>query len=205
MSLASYALTTLARTKTFLGISGTADNDLLTSLINAATDFIERYCDRRFLKTTYTNEIYDGNGANKLLLKQYPVVSGAAFTLEKRDSVDNQSSFSTVDSDKYFVKNNEGIVEFVNDIFYKYPQHYRITYQAGYDYDNAATFLEGVGAGDLEYACWKLVGKIYKDRKQSSNVEAESLGNYSIKFRREAMADSEIMDILNKFKRPAGG
>lgn len=204
MALLSYALTTLARTKTFLGISNNTNDGLLTSLINAVTVFIERYCDRRFLQTAYSNEVYNGNGTNKLVLKNYPVSSSATFTLQRRDSVDNQSSFSTIDSEEYFVENTPGIVHYVNRIFERLVQHYRITYTAGYNFDNAATYLEDAGAGDLEYACWKLVGKLFNQRNSDSNVESESLGDYSVSFRKEAMADKEIKEILNKYKRPYG-
>jgi len=95
MALLDYALTTLARVKTFLGISGTSDDELLTSLINndelltslinSCTDFIENYCDRRFKQKAYTNELYNGNGTNKLLLKNYPVDESSTFKIEERE------------------------------------------------------------------------------------------------------------------------
>lgn len=204
MALLSYALTTLARVKTFLGISGTSDDDLLTSLINACTDFIENYCDRRFKKTSYTNELYNGTGTNKLLLKNYPVIEGETFKIEKRGSSYNEDNWDEVESEYYHIDYDSGIVERVDDIFIKYPKHYRITYTAGYDYDNSSTYLEDVGAGDLEYACWKLVSKAYNQRKQAGNIQSERLGDYSVTFRSEVMADPEIKSILDKYKRPYG-
>lgn len=50
------------------------DNYLIERLIDRATDFIERYCNRKFVTRTYTNEIYYGTGTNRLLLDQYPII-----------------------------------------------------------------------------------------------------------------------------------
>jgi len=204
MALLDYALTTLARVKTFLGISGTSNDELLTSLINSCTDFIENYCDRRFKQKAYTNELYNGNGTNKLLLKNYPVDESSTFKLEERSSDLNEDDWNEIDTEYYFVHYDSGIVERVRGIFYKYPKHYRITYTAGYDYDNSSTFLEDAGAGDLEYACWKLVSKVYNQRKQAGNIQSERLGDYSVTFKKEVMADPEIKSILDKYKRPYG-
>ena len=46
---------------------------IIADLINRASDFISRYCNRKFVSQTYTNEIYDGHGFNTLILEQYPV------------------------------------------------------------------------------------------------------------------------------------
>lgn len=212
MSVVSYALTTVARAKTFLGISGSGDDTLIERLVDAVTDFIEGFCDRRFLKTVYSNEVYDGNGSNKMLLKQYPVVSGETFVLERRDAFNNRNAWSAISSQAYFVKEDRGIIEYVGGyiseggVFIRAPQHYRVSYTAGYAFDNATpgATLESVGIGDLEYAVWKLIGKAYNNRKLSSNVQTEKLGDYSITLRKEAMADPEINSILMKYRRPYG-
>jgi len=210
MSVVDYALTTRARAKTFLDISGTADDDLIDRLINAVTDFVERFCDRRFKQTDYSNEVYDGNGTNRLFLRQYPVVSGKTFTLERRDSYYNEDSWSTIDSEHYFVKEDEGIIIYVGGIvsegavFVKAPQHYRVTYTAGYNFDNKTpgNTLEDVGIGDLEVAVWKLIGKLYNNRKLSTDVKSERLGDYAITLQKEGMIEPEVMEILLKYKRP---
>lgn len=206
MSISTYGLTTLARAKNFMEIGGAGDDGLIESLINMVSDFIESYCDRRFIQTAYSNEVYDGNGMTELLLKQYPVASASSFTLQRRDTVDNNSSFSTIASQDYFVKYNEGIVAYVNDNFYPYPQHYRISYTAGYAFDNAGAgaTLESVGIGDLEFAVWKLVNQAYKNRRVSANVQSESIGDYSVSFRKQVMMDEELRAILDKYRRPPG-
>ena len=64
------------------------DNYLIEKLINAATDLIERYCNRKFDSRAYTREIYYGSGFDKLILDEFPV------TRVTRLSVGRANSFS---------------------------------------------------------------------------------------------------------------
>ena len=54
------------------------DNFTIESLINRASDLVERYCGRRLLSRDYTNERYVGNGTKRLLLDNYPALSVSA-------------------------------------------------------------------------------------------------------------------------------
>src|SRR6266542_1659170 len=51
-----------------------ADDTSITTLVTACSKAIERYCKRVFASTAY-DEIYNGNGQHRLMLKQFPVVS----------------------------------------------------------------------------------------------------------------------------------
>ncbi|KKM62869.1 hypothetical protein LCGC14_1517330, partial [marine sediment metagenome] len=214
MAIVAYALTTVARQKSFMGISSAANDTLIETLIGVVTDFIENFCDRRFKQTVYSNEVYDGNGANKLLLRQFPVISGEAFTLQQRDSISNNSNFSSIDSELYFVKNRSGIVVLAGSggfnrgaggIFIRAPQHYRISYTAGYAFDNAGEdTLVAVGLSDLEFAVWKLVSTIFNERKQNTGVRSEKIGDYSVTLQKTALTDQQVEQILYKYRRPYG-
>ena len=206
MALLSHSLTTLNRAKSFMEIGGAQDDDLITSLINMVSDFAESYCDRRFLETAYSNELYDGNGFDKILLKQYPISSSETFTLQVRDSADNSGSFTTIPAQDYFIKYAQGIVQYVNGSFADIPQHYRASYTAGYAFDNdgGGATLESLSIGDLEYAIWKLITAAYKNRRVSPNVVSESIGDYSVTFRKQVMIDEELKAILDKYRRPSG-
>ena len=214
MALSSYALTSLARQKEFMGITANTFDTVLTALINSTTEFIENYCDRRFESATYTNEVYDGTGSSQLLLRQFPVTT---FTrLQRRDTSKNESSWSTLETEDYFVKLTEGIVIIASNIydgwndtvsyttnFRKYPQYYRATYVAGLAFDvGTGTYLEDVGAGDLEYVVWKLVTTMFNQRRGSDDVSSEKIGEYSVTYRKEVSMDTELRQILNFYRRP---
>lgn len=72
MAVDTYALCSLANFKTYAGIDGTDDDSRIELLIDAASDRIEKYCNRQFLTRTYT-ETYDGTGHTRLRLYQAPV------------------------------------------------------------------------------------------------------------------------------------
>ena len=204
MAINANGLTTVDRVKTFIGITVADHDTLLERLINQVSDFVEHYCDRTFVETANSNEIYDGTGTEKLFLENYPVSSTETFTLEKRNSNQNVSSFDTIESEHYFVDYDTGIIETNGWGFAQFPRHFRITYTSGYAFDNftPGATLESVNIGDLEYAVWKLVANVYYMRKDSSNVASESIGDYSVTFRKSTMTDQEIKDVLNRFKRP---
>jgi len=63
-----------------------ADDYFLTELINRASDFINRYCDRILKSSSYSREIYYGSGYDKLLLDQYPVTRVARLSVGRADS-----------------------------------------------------------------------------------------------------------------------
>ncbi len=68
-------LITLTRAKKNIqSITDTSQDALLQVLITAVSDGIEKYCRRRFLSKFY-DELYDGNGDRRLLLRQYPIQS----------------------------------------------------------------------------------------------------------------------------------
>jgi len=205
MSLNTNALTTVDRVKTFLGITVASSDAILESLINQVSDFVEHYCNRTFVETTYTDEFYDGTGTDKLFLFNYPVSTTDTFTLQGRAGTQNIDSFDEIDSEKYFIDYTTGILETTGWGFSERPRKYRVTYTAGYAFKNNAAplvTLESVNIGDLEFAVWKLVANAFLMRKDTSNVQSETIGDYSVTFRKSTMTDKEIQDILNRYRRP---
>lgn len=80
--MAAGDLTDLATVKAWLGLPADAgaNDGLLASLIAAASDFVGRYLNRNLLSTDYV-EVYDGNGAGWMVLRQAPItaVTSVAF------------------------------------------------------------------------------------------------------------------------------
>lgn len=66
-------LTTLARVTELIPNFNSADSAVMTDILQACSDFIEKYCNRTFAVTTY-DELYDGTGDLDLLLNNYPIV-----------------------------------------------------------------------------------------------------------------------------------
>lgn len=72
--MAANDLTTLAAVKAWLRISSTNDDSLLSSLITAASTYIETYCDRQFVSQQYT-EVRNGRGTRAMNFANYPVTA----------------------------------------------------------------------------------------------------------------------------------
>jgi hypothetical protein len=71
--MAAKDLITLSRA--YQDLQGVSNQDsLLSTLITAVSDAIEKYCRRDFIQTSY-DELYSGTGDRRLLLRQYPIIS----------------------------------------------------------------------------------------------------------------------------------
>jgi len=89
MAVDTYALTSLSNLKDWIGVTGTADDAILESAIDRASDIIELYCDRKF-KTRTFYEFVQPNGDRTVTVDNVPIISinsvaygsAIAFTVE---------------------------------------------------------------------------------------------------------------------------
>jgi hypothetical protein len=101
MAVSSYALTSLANLKEYLGITGTADDAILEKCIDRASVRMETYCNR-LLKARDHAEWRSGSGVSEIRLYQYPcsqvigVWTGAyaALVIGQGDATDIRASIS---------------------------------------------------------------------------------------------------------------
>lgn len=199
MAVKAYALTTRQRVIDFgeLGSLTSTQGLVLDRIIDAVTEYVENYTGRRFKRGTYTSEVYDSDGSGVIALLNTPV--SAVTSVERRDSGLNDSSWDTIDGE-YYQFDSSGLLRGVSG--YKFPTgrgSVRVTYTGGYDFDNTSTFLSDTEAGDIEYVVWKLVIYAWKQRKGGGSVQSESLGDYSVSFRKATFEDDEVKAILDKY------
>lgn len=205
------ALTTLARTKTFLGIGSDKYDSLLIQLINQVTGFVEKFTARNFLRQTYTNEEYDGSGTDTLLLKNFPVAS--VTTLQFNRAADNTDDWETIGTDRYFAKEDGRIIlvgrsgAFLDvdaGYFIDAPNKYRATYVAGYliDFNNENDPAQHTLPEDIEYLTHMLVSSLFNTRK-SVGFSSAKVGDQSISLRKAVFESPDIKEILEKYRVPA--
>lgn len=207
MTLATYALVTLANTKTFLGISTSDKDDLIEMLINMATDYIESEIGIRFKSTVYTNEEYDGTGRSELKLKHFPVIIPPTVFLQKNNATDNTDSWEDISADDFWVDQETGIITRTSSFldfednanndegltddakFTLGKNKYRVTYTAGY-----ATVPY-----DIQYACMTMVGDTLNTRNKGG-IKSETLGDHSVTMA-DANAENKVVNaILDKYR-----
>lgn len=196
VALNGNALITAAELETFLQTT-ISSTDLQNTLINIASDFIQRYCGNIFVPlTTYTQEAYDGNGTHIIYLKNKPLVSVAAVIVW--DTFNNEASDTLDEHDDYIVDITEGY------IYKRYAwvpgyKNYRITYAAGYTDKTVVPY-------DLKYACALLANLVYS-RRGASGIQSETIGKYSVTYSNSGAIfmgvaiPPEILSILNLYKR----
>lgn len=129
----SYALTTKSRIKDRLQITSTSFDTLFDNLILAVTERIEKMCNRRFMVSTWTNELYDGSdpyGTSRqaLVLRNAPVwnITSIAF----RSGLNSNPTWESQTVDEYDADMEAGILYF--DTLPTGRRNVRVTYTAGY-------------------------------------------------------------------------
>ncbi len=208
MSVKSYALTTRQRLMDFMGVSSltSTQENVLDRVIDSVTEYIERYIGFRVKQTAYSNEEYSTDESPTLILKNFPIDSAETFTLARRNSSINENNWETIDSQYYHVDYNAGIIYGASGWrFSKTRNGYRVTYTAGYDFDNSATFLSDTEGGDLELATWMLATTMWNRRKGGAGITQESIGDYSVTYAKSIMENDELRAILDKYARSEPG
>ena len=191
-ALLDYALSTLAQAKLFLGITDTDNDNLIITLINSATDWLEKQFGGRRMKLTSYVELYDGNGSPDLFLRNFEVKTITSIELRTSNSPE---TFEVVDAGNYVVDKKIGRVNLGSSIFEKGVQNYRVTYEAGFDF---AT--DGIPS-DLQLLCDMVISKTFNLRK-SEGISSESLGAYSVTYIEDAVkGDEEIRSMIASYKK----
>ena len=143
--------TDIASVRSYLNINGTKDDTLLEMLISQSTEFIRSILSREVMTSQYV-EIKDGNGADTIMVSNYPV------TIVNSVMVDGQAvagslfdAYSVTLPSGYFTKGRKNVV---------------IQYHAG---------LAAV-PGDVAQVCMELVAKKYRERDRIGTLSRTLAG-----------------------------
>ncbi len=204
MAVKAYALTTAQRAADFANL-GTLSGSKLTKMetfVDVVTDFVEGYLDYRPKKTTYTQEEYSTERGITINLKNFPIVTGETFTLDRRNSGLDFDDWSPVDGQYYHLDEEAGMIEAAGGLnFARTIKGYRVTYTAGYDYDNSSTYLSDTKGGGIELAVWLLLSSVWTRRSSGSDIKSESIGDYKVVFAGAMFENAEVKSLLDKYAR----
>jgi hypothetical protein len=142
----------------------------------------------------------------RLFLKNKPVWSTVAITLQHRSSIENEDSWETIDSEDYFIDYEKSKITFVSGIFEKGIQNYRVTYTAGYYIPSEIEYQDGTDDDkdlpyDLELAVLDLVSTMYSERN-SGGIAKEKVGQVEVTYVENAAQSPIIKTTLDKYARP---
>jgi len=182
-------LVTRDNLKTFLGITDSSKDALLDLLNDQVSAMVEKKCGRTFDETVYTDEEYDGTSEKKLVLKQFPVTATTTFKLERNWATDNSDDWEEIDTDDYWVDNNEGIVTKLTE-FLAGKQNYRATYSAGY----------GTIPYDLQYVVMQSIG-LFLNKRRASGLKSETLGDHTVVFEGIIAENDNLYNMISDYRK----
>lgn len=201
------AITTLANVKEALGISGSDSDALITNLIARTQARMERYCNRKFERSTYTDEAGDADGTGTILVKNPPIASVASVTVRS-----SGSTYTTIPAADYdFDADDNGRVILLNGwgtgwrhgcgksgTFGQGINSYKITYDGGYASGaDELKVLESIAIDIIAAAQPSDPGL----RSSARLIQSESLGYQSYTYRSFEEAFTAFEGELDQFRR----
>lgn len=170
MALNANALTTLAKAKSWLDIptAETAEDTRIELLINAASQLIEKECQRVLIQQSYT-EYFDGARTNRILLPQWPAQKPSEVNIDASWVFGADTALASTD---YEIQRNGELV-LKDRYFPRGDRNIKVTYIAGYS----------PIPPDLEMACLMLTEYYYQIRSDRRNgIKSKSKNGENISF-----------------------
>lgn len=207
----SYALTTIARVKDLLGITVATADPVFIRLVNAATDFIQDYCNEFFMQKTYSNEVYSiwGERQEFLMLNHGNVSALSSF--QYRAGTPSNPSWTDFLVDQYELvePNSNGIAQSgmiriyagFAPLLYTGINAIRATYTAGFiiSWPDFGDPTKHNLPADLTMLCENMVVRFWKHR-ESSGKRSESIKDSNVTW--NDFVDGFDKDILDRYTRP---
>jgi uncharacterized phiE125 gp8 family phage protein len=132
MSLKPNALTTLAQAKSHLSISpsDTLQDARVELFINAASEKIERYTNRKLVSQGTIAELQHGRRENILLLNQWPIIAISQVSIDSTGAHTDPATVLAANS--YAISDDFNSLLLVNSTFPVGFNNVKISYTAGY-------------------------------------------------------------------------
>ena len=169
-------------TKLILDVTEAQDQKLISLLIKAVSAAVQKYCNRIFIRASYT-ETHDGDGTVDILVKNPPINSITQIT---EDDVVVTSSWYVFYDDEGCIKRKD------SGVWAKGIQNIVVQYSGGW--------LQKSLPEDLKWACLQWLNLMWK-RKEDSRVGVSSwnFGDQSTTYITEEMTP-EIKAVLDRYR-----
>jgi uncharacterized phiE125 gp8 family phage protein len=177
----SIQLIDIADVKAFLEISDTSFDSLLTSMVQDISQRMENYLNRTLKEDTYTE--YFEVGRRNYWVKAYPISTVSSVVVD---------STTQVEDTDFFVRENEGLIEFLNKTSGTKPKKVVITYTGGYTETSSVLAVPD----DLKRACVLQTAYEFRRRKDIGLSSISMPDGSTSKF-----TDNEWLQILKWYRR----
>lgn len=202
-------ISTISGYKAYAGITGTSEDSLLTTLLNMAQSAMERYCGRSFDQATLT-EIVNGTGGPTIRAPRFPVT-----TLTSVEVRTGESAWTVVASSGYRLDGAAGLIWSLDytdarvpvestwdDVSVSYStvagsggwpkgfQNIRLSYVGGF----------ATAPDDLVWALYRVIDRMYAERRRDPNIKGESIGAYSVQYSTPTEAVEAERELLQPYR-----
>jgi uncharacterized phiE125 gp8 family phage protein len=197
MGVGTYALTSLAKLKSYLNISATTWDTFLESCVDAATGQAELYTNRKLKGRAYSyltdadsdDAIIDGNGLDRIQAPQYPINSVTTLRIDTSEIDARGSVFNR----GYVLDKNAGIIHLAGYLFTEGLRNIELVYTAGF-----STVPDDLEQAVIEQAAW-----VYKESGVGGSllgVTGKQLPDGSLSFMARDLLPGVKM-VLDKYRK----
>jgi uncharacterized phiE125 gp8 family phage protein len=187
-------ITTKEKVKTYLGLSGTTYDTLIDELIKNVTASIEKYCNRSFTETTYTEYFDTTAGDTKIFLQNFPISS--LTSVQYRGGTWGSITWLDLNTNDYLLNTNGKV-----SLAFCLPQaekYIKIVYIAGYKID--FTHETDTAYHTLPYELTQIATDIVAtqfNQRTSLGVSSESTEGQSISYKDTDLTKSYQSKLLS--------
>lgn len=194
--------TTLAKVKSELGITGSAEDARFNALITEASALIDSYCGRTFESKTLTEKVKGYGRGSFLQLTHTPIISVASVTLDgeviSADDYDIDDAAAGLLAGHWY---DTAPLRYAMGRAHKAGRQrklYSVTYTGGYVVSGGSKNLPA----DIERACVEMVRGLYQMTSRDSTVTAEQVdGVGSFTYGNMQVADNKkVAHLLDKYR-----
>jgi Phage gp6-like head-tail connector protein len=168
---------TLDQAKSWLKVTSVVDDELLSMLIAQTSEYIRSVMSRDLYSRAYT-EVRDGNGADTLVLANFPATSVSSVIVASQ----------ALNSSEYVI-DDMSITLLNGRQFTKGRKNISLSYVAGF----------AVIPADITRACMELVGKKYRERDRIGQ-SSKTLAGEIVSFTPSDMTD-ELKSVMRQYQR----
>jgi len=140
-------LVTLGALKAHLGVQSSADDILLSSMISQISRAICTWLNRAFIWPRDVTDIFDGNGRNRIQLRNWPVIAVTSVTIDGQaipPSTDGRGFGWLLEPGDDEPPGAMQMLMLRNGVFPRGWQNVVVAYRAGYQISNEARAVPGV-------------------------------------------------------------
>lgn len=167
----------------------------IASVITWVTDYINQYCGINFENSASVDKYFDGNGTEDLFVGEYQSLSGVLVL----DSDGNTLATLTENTDYWKYPYNESVYDTIRLVpggkYTFWPNRKRVAKITG-------VFGRASVPTPVKLAAVKLAAKVINEGLRGGQVNAETLGSYTINYREidESAESLGIKEILNQYR-----